>query len=539
MAQYPKKDSEMEELLTKGVEQGHLTTQEILDAFPDIEDDLEALDAFYEQLLEMSIEVIEDEKAADREPSASELEEGPVDLSLPDLSGLELASDPIRMYLMEIGRVPLLTPAEEMWLSIKINARKPLERIRKQLAKRLGHYPAASEVLAEVVNSLVEDWEAVQGICRKLLLAPPDLLSIIAEVRTWTEEVRISGRGSYLRTFLKGKEWGELTDKLFDVYLELYFMPAESLQSLGDYYADHRVLPPLELFMPTVSDEAMLADELAQVAKRSREARRALTQANLRLVVNIAKQFAGRGIPLLDLIQEGNLGLLKAVERFDYRRGYRFSTYATWWIRQAMGRAIADQARTIRVPVHMIEILHHLFKASRRLTQNLGREPTYEELALEVDLLSDEDKRAIKEAKAANTPLDPTLKRRLQCAAARVDRLIRIAREPLSLEMPVGSEEDEESYLGDFIKDQTVPGPLDTATRQLLKEQMRDILSSLNERERKVLEMRFGLEDEPKTLEETGQALGLTRERIRQIEAKALRKLRHPIRSRKLKDYLS
>ena len=270
---------------------------------------------------------------------------------------------------------------------------------------------------------------------------------------------------------------------------------------------------PVRMYLKEIGKVPLLtAEEEIELAKRmelgDEEAKKRLAEANLRLVVSIAKRYVGRGMLFLDLIQEGNLGLIKAVEKFDYRKGYKFSTYATWWIRQAITRAIADQARTIRIPVHMVETINKLIRVSRQLLQELGREPTPEEIAEEM-----------------NMPVE------------RVREILKISQEPVSIETPIGEEED--SHLGDFIQDDNVPVPADAAAFTLLKEQLVEVLSTLTDREQKVLRLRFGLDDgRARTLEEVGKEFNVTRERIRQIEAKALRKLRHPSRSRKLKDYL-
>ncbi len=270
---------------------------------------------------------------------------------------------------------------------------------------------------------------------------------------------------------------------------------------------------PVRMYLKEIGKVPLLsAEEEIELAKKMEQgdenAKKRLAEANLRIVVSIAKRYVGRGMLFLDLIQEGNLGLIKAVEKFDYRKGYKFSTYATWWIRQAITRAIADQARTIRIPVHMVETINKLIRVSRQLLQELGREPTPEEIAEEMDM-----------------PVD------------RVREILKISQEPVSLETPIGEEED--SHLGDFIQDDNVPVPADAAAFTLLKEQLVEVLGTLTEREQKVLRLRFGLDDgRARTLEEVGKEFNVTRERIRQIEAKALRKLRHPSRSRKLKDYL-
>ena len=287
----------------------------------------------------------------------------------------------------------------------------------------------------------------------------------------------------------------------------------ESLVDPVELAAEYNLDDPVRMYLKEIGKVPLLsAEEEIELAKKmeegDEEAKKKLAEANLRLVVSIAKRYVGRGMLFLDLIQEGNLGLIKAVEKFDYRKGYKFSTYATWWIRQAITRAIADQARTIRIPVHMVETINKLIRVSRQLLQELGREPTPEEIAKEM-----------------NMPVD------------RVREILKISQEPVSLETPIGEEED--SHLGDFIQDDNVPVPADAAAFTLLREQLNEVLDTLTEREQKVLKLRFGLDDgRARTLEEVGREFNVTRERIRQIEAKALRKLRHPSRSRKLKDYL-
>ena len=353
-----------DELIQRGKKRGLLTYKEVIEPLQELEVNTEEIDDFYDHLSRMGVDVVDEivelEPLEEESVRAKEAPEEELELSFPE--GISI-NDPVRMYLKEIGKIPLLTPDEEIDLAKKMEA---------------------------------------------------------------------------------GQE----------------------------------------------------------------EAKRRLAEANLRLVVSIAKKYVGRGMLFLDLIQEGNMGLIKAVEKFDYRKGYKFSTYATWWIRQAITRAIADQARTIRIPVHMVETINKLIRVSRQLVQDLGREPTPEEIA-HVMSISEE----------------------------RVREILKIAQEPVSLETPIGEEDD--SHLGDFIEDQDVLAPAEAAAFELLREQLDDVLETLTPREKKVLKLRFGLDDgRSRTLEEVGQAFGVTRERIRQIEAKALRKLRHPMRSKRLKDYL-
>ena len=381
-----------------------LEYQEISDFFADMQLEAEQFDKILDFLEANNIDVLritdddsDDEILLDVDDE-DEIEVEKIDLSVPDGVSIE---DPVRMYLKEIGKVPLLSAEEEI-----------------ELAKNMEAGNVAKEKIA----------------------------------------------------ILKGREENATEEELAEIKEEIKNLQKDL--DAGD------------------------------------EAKKRLAEANLRLVVSIAKRYVGRGMLFLDLIQEGNLGLIKAVEKFDYRKGYKFSTYATWWIRQAITRAIADQARTIRIPVHMVETINKLIRVSRQLLQELGREPSPEEIAAEM-----------------NMPVE------------RVREILKISQEPVSLETPIGEEED--SHLGDFIQDDNVPVPADAAAFTLLKEQLEEVLGTLTEREQKVLTLRFGLEDgRARTLEEVGKEFNVTRERIRQIEAKALRKLRHPSRSRKLKDYL-
>ena len=381
-----------------------LEYQEISDLFRDMNLDEEKMEKVLDFLEANKVDVLRISDGDDEDDDIilddeDEVEVEKIDLSVPEGVSVE---DPVRMYLKEIGKVPLLSADEEIELAQKMEAGSvAVEKI-----------PLLKERLAETGDE--QEKEEIQ-----------------AEIKALQLDV---DRGS--------------------------------------------------------------------------DAKKRLAEANLRLVVSIAKRYVGRGMLFLDLIQEGNLGLIKAVEKFDYRKGYKFSTYATWWIRQAITRAIADQARTIRIPVHMVETINKLIRVSRQLLQELGREPTPEEIAEEMKM-----------------PVE------------RVREILKISQEPVSLETPIGEEED--SHLGDFIKDDNVPVPADAAAFTLLKEQLEEVLGTLTEREQKVLTLRFGLEDgRARTLEEVGKEFNVTRERIRQIEAKALRKLRHPSRSRKLKDYL-
>ncbi len=485
-----------------------------------------------------------------REPADDEFEDiEEEDLEVePSVSLAEMPDDSVRMYLKEIGRVQLLDSDREIWLATQMMAQDRVFQLRSHGSKGKGPL-THQEMGLTLFDDMLEVWRRLQDDVRKHKRALIDLCALTREAQDLRTDWN-SDAPSYLRKWLdngmwgRDKSWEKVAQLSFELFVTLYLFPLAVQEKLFEHVArsqkkkdSEHLLPTKRTFQAWLPSEEAIETEFASMQRRGEEANRALVRANLRLVVSVAKRYIGRGINFLDLIQEGNIGLLRAVEKFDPTKGYKFSTYATWWIRQAITRAIADQARTIRIPVHMVETINRLMRIQRRLQQELGREPTSEEIALELDLLLPEEVAAIREARNGGQRLDPAHDRQLKRAAAKVRRIIRIAQEPMSLETPVGAEES--SVVGDFIEDESVTAPAEAASRQLLKEQVQNALSILTDREREVLEMRFGLKDgQDHTLEEVGQHFRVTRERIRQIEAKALRKLRHPTRSRALRDYL-
>jgi len=455
----------------------------------------------------------------------------------------QVSDDPVHLYLKDIGAIELLKIDHEFWLATRIYTIRHLEMLKTQHPLALRGNGSESGLFRALYEEMKTAWKRVGEDTKRLNFNLPDLLMIIPEARmlrtTWKCDFPSYLRG-YLDNGLWGKDtfWDGVAKNAFIVFASLYAMPESTRTKLENYYKKKGTFPSRHTFTRYLPSDAVLHEELLTLRQLSREAYDAIIRANLRLVVSIAKRYVGRGSNFLDLIQEGNIGLLKAVSKFDPTRGYKFSTYATWWIRQSISRSIADQARTIRIPVHVFETINKLVSLQSELKQKFGRNPTYEELALEAGFLNESDVKIIKQADKADTPVPPDVKRRLRRAASRVINTLRIAEEPVSLDSPVGKEDN--SQLGDFIEDESALAPMDAAAREMLREQVRNALAVLSERERQVLELRFGLLDgKDHTLEEVGAYFDVTRERIRQIEAKALRKLRHPTRSRPLRDYLS
>ena len=492
-------------LIDSGRRAGKLTSTEISDAMEEAGNvlEVEAMEKLYEELESNGIEVIDDtpvevdDTVAAPDDGADDYEDGLT------ADGITI-DDPVKVYLKEIGRVPLLTPEEETELALKIQAGGPEGEKAKQ---RL------SEANLRLVVSIAKRYVG-RGM-QFLDLIQEGNLGLIKAVEKFdhTKGFKFS---TYATWWIRQAITRAIADQARTIRIPVHMV--ETINRMRQatnqlvYQNGHEPTPEeLAKAMEAVENGPLSEERRQELLKTRRDglnARRSLSEANLRLVVSIAKKHVGHNLAFLDLIQEGNIGLIKAAEKFDCDRGFRFSTYATWWIRQAITRAIADQARTIRIPVHMVETINKLIRVSRQLLQELGREPTPEEIAEEM-----------------NMPVE------------RVREILKISQEPVSLETPIGEEED--SHLGDFIQDDNVPVPADAAAFTLLKEQLVEVLSTLTEREQKVLRLRFGLDDgRARTLEEVGKEFSVTRERIRQIEAKALRKLRHPSRSRKLKDYL-
>ena len=473
------------------------------------------------------------------------------DASLKAAYSSELSQDPVRLYLKEIGQIDLLTAESEFRLATRNEANKRLDWLKTRGHNGDSKSSSLTAVFEQILADLHQAFNNLELFCQNnKAINLLDFRLVLAEAQALRSQWKID-EPSYTYNYLQ-IYWNEnkktlskvqtevingLIQEVYAFFLASYLLPSDTALYLLDFLQKKGRLPTKRTLSKHLPETEVLRKTNDNIEFLSDEATTNLIQANLCLVVSVAKRYLGRGISFLDLIQEGNLGLLRAIAKFDPARGYKFSTYATWWIRQSISRYIAEQARTIRIPVHLFESISKLLRIQRSLIQKLGHDPTPEDLALEIDFLSTEDRTRIKETLTNGGSIDGELQQRWNSAAEKVQRILKSAEEPISLERPIGDRDS--SQLGDFIEDNEAIKPMDSAARGMLREQVQNALGILSERERQVLELRFGLIDsKDHTLEEVSNYFNVTRERIRQIEAKALRKLRHPTHSRELREYL-
>jgi len=453
-----------------------------------------------------------------------------------------LRDDPVQMYLNDIGTINLLDVHQEFWLGARLLSARRMDRMKREHPLVDTNNPADNDLFTATYDDLRVMYRRIDEDVERLKMECPDWEIIIDEARalrkTW-----ILDPPSYTRDYLdnglwgENEEWGSVARSIFHFFVAFYSFPDPIAEWLKTYITEGKNLPSVKKFQEKLPSNELLQIEVEDLWSRYYEAHQALIRRNLKLVVSVAKHYIGRGNSFLDLIQEGNVGLLRAVSKFDPTRGFKFSTYATWWIRQSVSRSIADQARTIRIPVHVFETVTQLLRIRRHLTQELEHEPSLKEIALETEYLSTEDKRAIKDILKEGDTLPPELLKKWREATSKVHSYLRAAEDPMSLDRPVGDEDD--NQLEDFIQDEDAASPIEATATEMMREQLSKALDNLSVRERQVLELRFGLMDgKVHTLEEVGAYFDVTRERIRQIEATALRKLRSPNVSYKLEDYV-